>query len=405
MTETPAGSDAGTEPPGGGTATATAPPPPLFPPSVPLVRPAHDRVFRGVAAAVGRATGTDPVLWRVLFVVLAVFGGSGIVLYLAGWLLIPEEGRATSHAQDVLGGRGGSTTAKVLLTVLGVVAVLVVLDDGRGVVPLLVVGGLAWLVWRNRTTTAGPAGPAVPTGAAAWTAPPAWTAPTEGDGAPPSWVAPPVSYGPPPPPPPPRPRSNLGSLTLSATVLVVGALLLARTLGAEGITAGRVLASALLVVGLGLLAGAWWGRARWLVLLAVPLALATAATASVDDRFGGETGERTWVVSGSAEHRLGAGTAVLDLRPLAGTERRVTVDGRIGAGELTVLVPEDTRVQLDAEVGLGALRVVDADGVERETEGGGLDREEELGPEGRRTVVLDVQVGVGELEVRVVPAG
>jgi phage shock protein PspC (stress-responsive transcriptional regulator) len=42
-----------------------------------LVRPVTGRNFAGVCAAVGRATNTDPILWRVLFAVLTLFGGSG----------------------------------------------------------------------------------------------------------------------------------------------------------------------------------------------------------------------------------------------------------------------------------------------------------------------------------------
>jgi hypothetical protein len=187
--------------------------------------------------------------------------------------------------------------------------------------------------------------------------------------------------------------------------VVVGALLLAASLGADGVTAPRVVAAALLVTGLGLVVATRWGRARGLIALAVVLGLLLGAVSSVDRQFGSSTGERTWVVQGSTEHGLAAGTATLDLRELAGTERDLDVEARLGAGELTVLVPADLRVALDAEVGLGELRVQAADGSVRTDDGGGLDREVDLGPAGRRNVRLDVQVGVGELEVRVVPAG
>ncbi|HWH28176.1 MAG TPA: LiaF domain-containing protein, partial [Mycobacteriales bacterium] len=196
-----------------------------------------------------------------------------------------------------------------------------------------------------------------------------------------------------------------GALTLSAVALIVGTLLLARSLGADGVDAPLVLAVALLVTGVGLLVGARWGRARGLIVLAVALGLALAATDNVDRRFGSGTGERTWTVDGSSRHSLGAGTATLDLRPLAGTERRVTVEARVGAGELVVLVPEDLGVALDAEVGFGELRTPTDDGGVRTQTGPGVDRQTALGEAGRRNVTLDVEVGVGELEVRVVPAG
>src|SRR5512144_2568126 len=75
-----------------------------------LTRSRDDRVVAGVCGGVGRYLGVDPVLFRVLLPVLAVFGGSGIVLYALGWLLIPEEGAPESEAQRLLRGRGGVLT-------------------------------------------------------------------------------------------------------------------------------------------------------------------------------------------------------------------------------------------------------------------------------------------------------
>jgi phage shock protein PspC (stress-responsive transcriptional regulator) len=63
-----------------------------------LSRPVHDRMLGGVAAGIARYFGADPTVARIIFAVLAVFGGAGIPLYLAGWLLIPEEGCEESIA-------------------------------------------------------------------------------------------------------------------------------------------------------------------------------------------------------------------------------------------------------------------------------------------------------------------
>jgi phage shock protein PspC (stress-responsive transcriptional regulator) len=46
----------------------------------------------GVAAGLARYLGVDVMIVRITFVVLTVFSGAGIPLYLAGLLLIPEEG-------------------------------------------------------------------------------------------------------------------------------------------------------------------------------------------------------------------------------------------------------------------------------------------------------------------------
>ena len=46
--------------------------------------------LRGVATGLAHYFGIDPVLVQIGFVLLTIFGGSGILIYLAGWLLIPE---------------------------------------------------------------------------------------------------------------------------------------------------------------------------------------------------------------------------------------------------------------------------------------------------------------------------
>ncbi len=54
-----------------------------------LTRSRDDRLLGGVAGGLGSFLGIDPSLVRVAFVLLAVFGGSGILLYLALWLVVP----------------------------------------------------------------------------------------------------------------------------------------------------------------------------------------------------------------------------------------------------------------------------------------------------------------------------
>ncbi len=63
-----------------------------------LRRPVQDRVAAGVAAGLARYLGVDVMIIRLAFVVLTIAGGSGIPLYLAGLLLIPEDGSDQSIA-------------------------------------------------------------------------------------------------------------------------------------------------------------------------------------------------------------------------------------------------------------------------------------------------------------------
>ena len=53
--------------------------------------------------------GIDPTLVRIGFLVLAVMGGLALPLYVAGWLLIPEEGAEFSLAEDLLSREGRLT--------------------------------------------------------------------------------------------------------------------------------------------------------------------------------------------------------------------------------------------------------------------------------------------------------
>lgn len=56
----------------------------------------------GVAAGIARYLRVDVTVVRIVFVVLAIMGGAGIPIYLAGWLLIPEEGARQSIASDLI---------------------------------------------------------------------------------------------------------------------------------------------------------------------------------------------------------------------------------------------------------------------------------------------------------------
>jgi phage shock protein C len=70
-------------------------PPPVNPGEQPPVRPqlrrsATDRMLGGVSGGLAEYSGIDAVLWRVGFVGLALAGGSGILIYLLLWVLLPS---------------------------------------------------------------------------------------------------------------------------------------------------------------------------------------------------------------------------------------------------------------------------------------------------------------------------
>jgi phage shock protein PspC (stress-responsive transcriptional regulator) len=66
-------------------------------------RSATDVKLTGLCGGVAQHWGIDPVLVRVGWTLLALSGGIGLVLYLAGWLLIPVEGRDRALVDDLFG--------------------------------------------------------------------------------------------------------------------------------------------------------------------------------------------------------------------------------------------------------------------------------------------------------------
>lgn len=58
-----------------------------------LYRSREDRVIAGVGGGLGEYFDVDPIIFRIAFVLLAIFGGSGLLLYIIGWLIIPEAPR------------------------------------------------------------------------------------------------------------------------------------------------------------------------------------------------------------------------------------------------------------------------------------------------------------------------
>jgi len=56
-----------------------------------LYRSQTERMFAGVCGGLGQYVGIDPTVIRVIFALLAVFGGSGLLIYLILMLIVPLE--------------------------------------------------------------------------------------------------------------------------------------------------------------------------------------------------------------------------------------------------------------------------------------------------------------------------
>jgi len=56
-----------------------------------LYRSETDKIIAGVAGGLGRYFTVDPVLVRIIFILLTLFHGSGILIYLILWIILPRE--------------------------------------------------------------------------------------------------------------------------------------------------------------------------------------------------------------------------------------------------------------------------------------------------------------------------
>ena len=56
-----------------------------------LVRSSEDRMVAGVAAGIANYLNIDPVIIRLLFVLLTLAGGHGIIIYLVLMIIMPEQ--------------------------------------------------------------------------------------------------------------------------------------------------------------------------------------------------------------------------------------------------------------------------------------------------------------------------
>lgn len=116
-------------------------------------RPRRGRKIAGVAAGIANRYRIDPTLVRVGLVVAAIYGGAGIVVYLLGWLFLPEQDDEVSPFESMIG-RGRSSTSSVFTLLLCAAFIPTFSWFFNGFAPgylsLLVVGGLLYLLHRNR---------------------------------------------------------------------------------------------------------------------------------------------------------------------------------------------------------------------------------------------------------------
>ncbi|WP_245777543.1 PspC domain-containing protein [Lentzea xinjiangensis] len=365
------------------------------------VRPRAGRKLGGVATGIALRYRIDPVIARIAFVALALSGGVGLPMYLAGWLLLPEEGDEVSPLESLIGkGTGSASPAKtVLLGFLMFPALAFTFGSGGGfeiVVTIAAAVAGVYLLQKNRghlqpAALAEPAPvPPVP-GAPAWdplgAAPFAWDLPEPAPA--------------PQPPAPRRRRSRVGLLTVGVALLVAAGSVIAGA-WVPWFTVAHTVGLLLAVLAAGLLAGSFAGGGRGLVWLLIPLSVVGFGLTAIDfdgdpTRLSNVEETPKTVTDVRERYEASVGSVKLDLRELPDAgEVKTAIE--VELGEVVVHVPKNADVTYRCEASsLGELDCLGKRAEGSRVDVGGKDLGEN--GEGGLEIDLDVRSSVGEVRV------
>jgi phage shock protein PspC (stress-responsive transcriptional regulator) len=382
-----------------------------------LVRPVDGRMLAGVAKGVADNFGIAEWIPRVFFVVTAFFGGFGVVLYAAGWAFIRSEDETESAAERFFS--GASTSRSWIGIGLMLIAGIIVLSNftilsGEVVwaAALLVVGLLLYLGYFPGGKQEGDVEPGgSKEGVQRMTPTNTITPETEeapsGDSPAGGSTRPPTPAPPPPPTPPelppakPRESSMLGRLTIGFMLLGLGVLALLDNIDGVAIDADprHYIALAVTVLGVGLLVGAFAGRARWLILVAAIL----VPTMIFSPAFEYDWSDRDFDLDASPatfaeveeSYAIDIGQMVIDLRELPWDGEEISIEAAVDAGSLRIYIPAGVGIVGEASVDVGRVS-------EPGRSSGGLGDPtltwDDPGESG--TVQLEAHVDVGNIDIR-----
>ena len=126
--------------------------------TAPLRRDASTGIVAGVCSGLGRRLGIDPIILRVGFGAATLIGGTGLMIYVLAWALVPEEGGNRTAMARLAGRRetwlvvGGSTM--LLLSVLLLLREWGLWFSDAIAWPVLLAGAGAALIWRQSAAAA-----------------------------------------------------------------------------------------------------------------------------------------------------------------------------------------------------------------------------------------------------------
>jgi phage shock protein PspC (stress-responsive transcriptional regulator) len=357
-----------------------------------LRRSTSNRYIAGVAGGLGRHFNIDPTIIRVLLVVLAFFGGAGLLIYGVCWLFVPKDD--AEHAPI----RVGTEPRRILLLAAAGVAALLAVGDlfdgadaGWSFVGIAVIVAIV-LIFRDRRResaqmTGTPPPAYTPPAAAASVAPatgqpgatgstepgpPAYAEGTEqtqvldSTGQPPTWQ-PPVTQ---PPLYPPRPkRTGIIWFWPTLALIAVGLGILGIYDNNNHVVDGAYPALALAITAVMLVVGSVVGRPGGLILIGFLSSIALAGNVVVGGAFGVDAKEiheaPTTAAAVESDYSTTVGeirldlTQVADPTALSGRE----IDLHLRTGHINVIVPRSINVDVDAKMDFaGGITVPGNDG-------------------------------------------
>ena len=392
----------------------------------------RDKVLAGVCHGAGRYFDVDPVIFRVVLVVLSLTGGIGLIVYGMGWLVIPLEGEDESEAHRLLSGRiEGAPLTAVLMALVGCGLYASMIGNGANQAFSLLLltataGAVYWSQQRGRIRAAGET-PFV-TASAVADAPPAAQAPPEPGGTP-SWWRDPLTkepgylWGPDDGPYEEadrqawreRKRAARGERSWLFALVVFLLVVAAAAIGTgaswqrqpTGVAIEIGLSAALGVLGFAYLTASFAGRPRggtvfWTLVIIVGL-IGAAAVPKSGQGLGGTTWRPTTAGAVRPSYERGVGTGTLDLTGIRLNGATVHTRLKLGAGQAVVRLPKNATVRVYYRVSAGDVRLPgdqSHSGVHVKTD---QDERFDYGPAAgvlsTGTVDLEVLVGAGELEV------
>lgn len=382
-----------------------------------------------MCGGLGKHFGVNAWWFRWAFIILAFFGFAGIAIYIAAWLLIPDASSTESIAAGWFDGLDMSDTGTLFGVVLIGVAALIIATSVfhiSGAIVIAVALGIAgFLLYRGDIRPPSKPPPTVDDdivevieddGVTEVTEVETVTTPADdnaaGVSAPVAAAAVATKPSSPPKAKKPRPpKSMLGRLTMAVMLIALSSMAILEVADVVHFQMYEYAAAALGVVAVGLVVGAWVGRAYWLIivgLLIAPLLFFSSLLPRVTDWSVGDPAHApTSIQDVSESYDLGAGQMTVDLARLSAEELAVVgeIEASVGFGQLVVLLPSGVGATVQAEVGFGTVSGGQAFGltvVDRfEYSGVGVDQTFTIGSP-PHDLLLVLEVGMGEISIRYV---